>query len=184
MASIDEIFDVMLKLEFNDASNALHWNSTESGYTYMGIYRTAHPKWVGWKVVDDTVKVTGSIKEASKKLYKDVGLTEAVKGFYEKEFWLRMKLDKVESQKIANEMFVFGVNAGTRASIKLSQEIVGVTIDGDIGPKTLEALNKFNEDTFDRVFDEKEIKHYEALAAKNPTFKIYLNGWTKRAKVV
>ena len=184
MASMSKVFDIMLKLEFNNPANALHKNKTESGWTFMGIYQTAHPKLGLWSKVEDAVSLSSNIAEASKMLYADKDLLEEVKKFYKEKFWDRMWLDKVESQHIANEIFVFGVNAGTRASIKLTQEIVGVTIDGDIGPKTLEALNKFNEDTFDRVFDEKEVRYYEGLISKNPKFKIYLNGWTNRAKVV
>ena len=41
MASMDKVFDIMLKLEFNSPANALHTNKTEIGYTFMGIYQKA-----------------------------------------------------------------------------------------------------------------------------------------------
>ena len=34
--------EILYKLEFNNPQNALHKNPTESGYTFMGIYETAH----------------------------------------------------------------------------------------------------------------------------------------------
>lgn len=184
MAKIDDVFVLMLKLEFNDASNALHKNPTEDGYTYMGIYHTAHPKWEGWKIVEEVIASSSSIQEASKKLFRDGKMTELVKKFYEDMFWNKMRLGEVVSQKIANEMFVFGVNAGIPRAVKVAQEIVGVSVDGVIGSKTVAALNRFDESVFDRVFDEKEIKFYERLVEVDPKKKIYMNGWRNRALAV
>ena len=184
MASIDKAFDIMLKLEFNSPANALHKNKTESGWTFMGIYQTAHPKLSLWTKVDDAVSLSSSVAEASKMLYADKELLDEVKKFYKDKFWDRMRLDEIKEQHIANEMFVFGVNAGCGRSVRLAQKVVGAVADGLIGPKTIEAINAYDIDSFDREFDSEEIKYYEAIVSNNPEKKIFLNGWKNRAVAV
>ena len=184
MASIDKAFDIMLKLEFNSPANALHKNKTESGWTFMGIYQTAHPKLSLWTKVDDAVSLSSSVAEASKMLYADKELLDEVKKFYKDKFWDRMRLDEIKEQHIANEMFVFGVNAGCGRAVRLAQIVVGTVADGLIGPKTIEAINAYDIDSFDREFDSEEIKYYEAIVSNNPEKKIFLNGWKNRAVAV
>lgn len=183
MANIEDIFDTLMKLEFNSPKNALHWNKNEKGYTFMGIYQVAHPKWIGWNVIGVLVDKFGREK-ASEILYKDEDMLKLVKDFYYKNFWRRMRLDEVEHQQVANEMFIFGVNAGCKAAVRLAQEVVGVTKDGLIGPNTIRALNKCNPEVFDVEYDKKETEYYEGLIAKNPSLKIYANGWRNRALLV
>ena len=184
MAKMSEVFDIMLKLEFNSPANALHRNKTESGWTFMGIYQTAHPKLKMWAKIEEVVSRMGNVANASKVLYSDKELLKEVEDFYKKQFWDRMRLDEIVHQKVADEMFIFGVNAGCKAAVKAAQQVVGVDDDGLIGKNTIKALNECDVKRFDEEYDKLEIKQYETLAAKNPTFKIYLNGWTKRAKVV
>ena len=66
-------------------------------------------------------------------------------------------------------------------AIRKAQKILNVSIDGIIGNVTLNALNSFNEDDFDIIFDEYEIKYYKDIINKNQSFKIFENGWKKRA---
>lgn len=184
MASMDKVFDIMLKLEFNSPANALHVNKTETGYTFMGIYQKAHPNLVMWKQIDETVKRHKKLSDASVELYNNKVLLEEVKMFYKKNFWDRMRLDEITDQHKANEMFVFGVNAGCGRSVRLAQLVVGTVADGLIGPKTIEAINAYDTDEFDREFDSEEIKYYEAIVSNNPEKKIFLNGWKNRAVAV
>ena len=184
MASIDKTFDIMLKLEFNSPANALHKNKTESGWTFMGIYQTAHPKLSLWSKVNDAVSLSSSVAEASKMLYADKELLDEVKKFYKDKFWDRMWLDKVDSQHKATEIFVFGVNAGCNRAIRLAQIVSGAVADGLVGPKTIEAINRCDEKAFDTIYDEEEVKYYKAIVSNNPEKKVFLNGWKNRAVAV
>ena len=184
MAKMSEVFDIMLKLEFNSPANALHKNKTESGWTFMGIYQTAHPKLGMWAKVDDAVSLSSSVAEASKMLYADSELLDEVKKFYKEKFWDRMWLDKVDSQHKANEMFVFGVNAGVSRAVRLAQIVSGAVVDSVIGPKTIEKINQCDEKKFDVRFDEEEIKYYEAIVRNNPSKNIFMKGWKNRASAV
>ena len=184
MASMDKVFDIMLKLEFNSPANALHTNKTETGYTFMGIYQKAHPHLSMWKKVDEVVAKHSKLSDASRELYSDAGLLDEVKKFYKKNFWDRMRLDEIKEQHIANEIFVFGVNAGCGRSVRLAQKVVGAVADGLIGPNTIKAINGYDVHLFDKEFDSEEIKYYEAIVSNNPEKKIFLNGWKNRAVAV
>ena len=150
----------------------------------MGIYKTAHPKLNMWAKIEEVVSRMGNVSNASKVLYSDKELLKEVEDFYKKTFWDRMWLDKVDSQHKANEMFVFGVNAGVGRAVRLAQIVSGAVADGLAGPTTIEAINKCDDKLFDARFDEEEIKYYEAIVRNNPSKGIFLNGWKNRALAV
>ena len=186
MAKIDESLKIVMWLEYsNKVSKALEVNETETGMTYKGIYQTAHPKWEGWDVVREALEKTdGSKSKAAELLEADVELQEAVAEFYKREFWDKMRLDEVQSQKIADEMMVFGVNTHPKTAVRVAQRVVGVLQDGAIGPKTLKALNEFDADVFSETFDELEKAHYAKIVANRPEKGIFLKGWRNRAVAV
>ena len=188
MAKFKIAFDKLMKLEFNDSSNAFHQNKGESGPTYKGIYFKAHPHWMGWSVINKiAAKYSNSkdkIKQISKEAYKHNELNAMVEVFYMNRYWTKMKLDQIDSQKITDEMFLFGVNTGTRTAVKKAQKIVGVTVDGIIGKHTLKALNEYNEDDFDVQFDEEEKEYYTKLIIKKPYLARFKRGWDNRAEFV
>lgn len=184
MANMSEAFEKMLKLEFNSPRNALHYNAGENGYTYMGIYEYAHPNWSGWQIVHEMLNKEPNTSKASIMLYFNEELTLLVMEFYQKKFWDKMRLNEIRSQNTAEEMFVFGVNAGIRNAVMLAQRVVGVSDDGIIGKDTIAALNEYDSDKFSKEYDVEEIKYYERLVAKNEKFERYLNGWRNRAVAV
>ena len=185
MAKFESSMEILMDLEFSSSRNALHYNPTEGGYTFMGIYQVAHPSWKGWKIVEKTLKgCDNSIKEASEILYNNDKLVTMVGDFYRREFYAKAKLSHLKSQNTANEIFVFSTNAGIRAAVKAAQEIVGTTVDGIIGAITIKALNEFDEEVFSREYDLLEQRHYARLIARNPAFKVYGRGWKNRSLAV
>lgn len=185
MADIKKVMDILYKVEFSSPKDVLEKNPTEDGWTFMGIYQKANPDLDLWKVIrqkmqqyNDDMELVGSM------LYDNKLVRDGVEAFYKKEFWDRMKLDQIENQHVANEIMIFGVNAGTKAAIKLAQRAAGVVQDGVIGPKTIKALNNVDEDVFSMVYDQLEQEHYEKLVYANPKLKIYAKGWKNRSEVV
>jgi len=124
------------------------------------------------------------IKKASVSLWQDKILRDDVIDFYKDEYWFKYKLDKLNTDLKAKEMFIFGVNAGMRNAIKLAQSVVGAKVDGVIGKQTIKAINDFDNNKFDELFDKKEIAYYENIVKKHPDKKIFLRGWRKRAYLV
>ncbi len=141
----------------------LHKNPTEEFETYAGIYRKAHPNWKGWE-------------------YLDKGLEppfELVKNFYYENYWKPFKEVKDESVKAL--LFETAVNLGVRQTVKLAQKVLGVTVDGILGAKTLQAINSADPKDFIRDFTLARIAFYTALANKNPKkYALYLRGWINR----
>jgi len=95
-----------------------------------------------------------------------------------------MKLDYINDNIKANEMFIFGVNAGHHNAIKAAQKLVGVSVDGVIGEKTIKAINDYDMLAFDLGYDRLELAYYQSLIEKNPSLVINERGWIRRAKAV
>jgi len=185
MAKLSEALKIAFKLEHGTDDKALHKNSTENGLTFCGIYETANPLWIGWEQVKKILsKHNGDTKKASLELMSMTSIITAVEVLYKGLYWNKIKGDEILSQKIANEIFIFGINTGMSTAIKTAQRCIGVNADGIIGNETLKALNEFNENKFDMLFDDLEISYYKFLATKNPKLDIYLRGWENRAKLV
>lgn len=188
MSFFHKAMDVLKRLEYNKPSNVLHHLAGEKGYTFMGIYESANPNWTCWKDIYKTVIFfDGDIKKSSIALSKSEALEKEVDIYYKREYWDKMKLDFVQSQKIAEELFVFGVNVHPLVAIKKAQKLIGVNVDGWVGVKTLKALNDYDPKLFDIEFDKVEIVYYQYLAfssKRRKHFKQFYNGWVNRAKAV
>ena len=184
MPNFREAMKLLESIEFNSPSNILHKNPKEKDITFYGIYRYAHPSWEGWDKVQEVINSTGSLSAASVILASDTKLKEQVYKFYKAKFWDVMKLDYIKDDIKANEMFIFGVNAGQANAIKAAQKLVGVSIDGIIGEKTIKAINAYDTLAFDLGYDRLEIAYYQSLIEKNPSLAINERGWIRRAKAV
>lgn len=185
MANINKSLDILKQLEFsNDTSKLLHKNKDELGLTFYGIYQEANPNWNGWNIINRYLEVEPDLKKCSIVLSNVTDLMENVVKFYKVNYWDKAKLDTIESQLIANEIFLFGVNIGMTNAIKKAQELVGVVADGVIGLKSIEALNNYNEDKFSKEYDTKEKKYYDAIIASNSKKAINKKGWYARADFV
>lgn len=186
MADIKKALPILWEREHNnDPKKVLHVNQGENGYTFMGIYQKAHPNLELWKIIRQKLQqYNGDKVLAGSILYDNPRVVELVENFYKREFWDKAKLDLVNSQHIANEIFIFGVVAGMPPAIKKAQELVGAEVDGWVGKQTIAALNAFDEKVFDIEFDEEEIEHFKEIAANNPSKAWALKGWINRARAV
>lgn len=184
MANFNDAFQILMRLEFSRPGDALDKNPTESGWTFMGIYQNAHPHWEGWDEILGAVAHGGDIEKISRALYASEKLRAQVRAFYKEVYWDRMRLDEISSQIKANEMFVFAVNVGVKPAVRVAQQLVGVVNDGIAGDQTIAAINRYDEERFDKQFDRAELEYYNKLIEKNSRLKIYANGWRNRALAV
>ena len=82
--------------------------------------------------------------------------------------------------KAAIVMFDAAVNCGVGGATKLLQEALKVSADGAFGPATLAAVKKADEvDLVDEFLDVR-VEFYEDLCKKNPSEKVFLQGWKNR----
>ncbi|MFY4756272.1 putative peptidoglycan-binding domain-containing protein [Aliarcobacter butzleri] len=185
MAKLDESMKILSWLEHNnDNTRVLHKNKGELGLTFFGIYQSAHPTLSIWNTINQVLKSESDTKKAGPILMKDSELLKQVNIFYKKEFWDKMRLDEINSQHIANEIFIFGANVNWKIAIKEAQKLIGVATDGIIGTQTLKALNNYDEHVFDKKFDDIEIAYYEQIVKNKPHLAHNLKGWISRALYV
>lgn len=95
-----------------------------------------------------------------------------------KYYWNKWKADSIKSQSIANLLVDWFWHSGIYG-IKLPQKILGVTIDGVVGPKTIAAINNYgnDEELFNKLWNER--KEFLERLAKGPQKK-FLKGWLNR----
>lgn len=97
---------------------------------------------------------------------------------FRKFFWDRWKADQIQSQPIAN-LLVDWLWASGSYGIKLPQKVLGVKIDGIVGPKTINAINSFENQQllFSELWHEREA--FFRRIGKGTQAK-FLKGWLNR----
>ena len=101
--------------------------------------------------------------------------TEILKTMY----WDRWKADQIESQSVAN-ILVDWVWASGNYGIKIPQRLLGVAVDGIVGPKTIDAVNSRNPR---ELFDMIKIARFdfiEDICRKRPANNKFKRGWLNR----
>ena len=183
MADITKSLKLLSLLEYsNMPSKFLHKNKGESTFTCGGVYKKANPKAIDWDFIEGIYQVCNEdIERASVMLHEDSTLQNQIKQWSKTNIWDKMKLDEIESQKVADELFLFAFHTHYKTAARVAQRIAGVKADGIIGKISLRALNSFDIDTFDMQFDKKEEEHYLKIIEKKPYLKENIRGWRNRA---
>ena len=185
MANLENSMALLKQVEHSNRNEKLlHKNKGENGLTFFGIYEAAHPNWKGWSIIKRYLANVPDIEKCSIVLSNVSDLTKLVYEFYRREFWNKADLDSVIEQRKADEIFIFGTNAGMSIAIKKAQELAGVVVDGDMGPKTLKAINEYDVEKFDVFYDLEEKEHYDTLIARRDALRINQKGWYNRADFV
>lgn len=164
MANVEKLAPLILKWEggFVDDSDDLG-GATNRGVTLATYMQYCRKK--GYPV--PTVE---RLKNLS-----DHEWTEILKTMY----WDRWKADQIESQSVAN-ILVDWVWASGNYGIKIPQQLLGVTVDGIVGLKTLEAVNSRNSR---ELFDMIKIARFdfiEDICRKRPANNKFKRGWFNR----
>jgi len=104
-----------------------------------------------------------------------------VEDIYYNNYWLKGKCNDLPS-KVAVAHFDTCVNSGTNRGAKILQKILGVTVDGLIGNKTLAAVKKYSELILMNKYLDERIAFLNRIVANNPTQKKFLRGWLYRVE--
>jgi len=185
MADLNKSMALLKQVEHSNRNDKLlHINEGEHGLTFFGIYEAAHPNWKGWVIIKRYLANVPDIEKCSLVLANVSDLIQLVYEFYRREFWNKADLDSIVEQRKADEIFIFGTNAGMTIAVKKAQELVGVTIDGDMGPKTIKAINDYDVEKFGVFYDLKEKEHYNKLIYLKTNLRVNQKGWYNRAEFV
>lgn len=182
MANFEKSIKLLEFLEFsNNDEYILHKNDNEEGLTFYGIYEKYSKDWKAWSTIKRYLEIEPNIKKCSKILAGNKELKNFAYQKIKSDHWNIMQLDKVKSQTIADNLFIFGFHTSPKISTEKTQKILNIKVDGIFGQITLKALNSANEDDFKKEFDKEELSFYAKLVEKKPQLKKYENGWYNRA---
>jgi len=164
------------------------------GETYAGIARNFWGAWPGWKFID---KYKADWAKSDKKLSLAQWVNASAKvptepvhtlvsAFYKQNFWDVNKLDAFADQQLANSVYDFGVNSGTGRAAQFLQRaandttLVKLLVDGNIGMKTIDAINTLNQKLVYDNFNKRREAFYRSIATGNQLQ--FLNSWLSRLK--
>lgn len=175
MANFDKCIDPLIKRE----GGYVNHPNDRGGPTKYGITIGALKSWRKKEVTANDVKNL-TIAEA-KKIYKS-------------NYWDKLNLDKVAYQGIAEIAFDQAVNRGWKTGAKALQKCVNIikkankqtllTVDGAIGPKSLNAISRLTaSEAVDVVFEQvKESQiNYVGIVRRNSSQMVFLLGWINRS---
>lgn len=95
------------------------------------------------------------------------------------DYWSRWKGAQIRSQSLAN-ILVDWVWCSGSYGIKIPQRLLGVAIDGIVGPKTLAALNAQDPKKFFDVLKKEREDYLQRICITTPANKVFLKGWKRR----
>lgn len=124
-------------------------------------------------------QTNGVAKEINKIAFADETFLNEIEKFYVDNFWNQIKGDDIQDQSKAEALFDYAVNSGVARAVKHAQEVCAVSIDGKVGPKTIEAIN--NKADFTNALCDRRTKFFEEIAKKGQNAK-FLKGWLNRVK--
>ena len=103
---------------------------------------------------------------------------------YKHEYWDKIHGDDIAFQPLADIIFDFYVNAGSHATKLLQRELntlgAHLTVDGAIGPASIEAMKHVDPKVLYKRYKAGRITYYEHLVQVHPALRKFLHGWLKR----
>lgn len=173
MADFKTAYDITGHNEGGYANNP----NDHGGETYCGIARKFWDNWHGWPIIDSFKGQPKFISIVNSSLQ----LQDLVRAFYKANFWDVNKLDKINDQQVANNVYDCGVNMGTVVAAKYLQRAAGVIDDGIIGSKTIAAVNEDSPEIIFGSLNKMREDRYRVLASK-PGQSQFLKSWLGRLK--
>lgn len=87
----------------------------------------------------------------------------------------------VPMDELKAQLVDFGVNAGPVTAIRCLQEVLGVPVDGVLGPRTLAAIGVTRWQLVNAGLVAKRIAYYRSLVKQDASQQVFQNGWIDRA---
>lgn len=153
-------FDECLKLVLKSEGGFVNNPNDPGGMTNLGVTRNTWEAWVG--------------RASSEKEMKSL-TPELVAPLYKRKYWDAIRGDELPDG-VDYCVFDMAVNSGVGRAVKFLQEIVGTTVDGAIGPKTLAATRAYDPVKLIEAYNEKR----KAFLASLPTYQYFGKGWNHR----
>jgi lysozyme family protein len=159
MADINLLVPKILKCEGGYVNNPFD----KGGATNMGVTLAA------WQHLGHPTATEEDIKNLTHDDFKIVI----------RQYWNQWQGDRINNQSIA-EILVDWVWGSGIWGIKIPQQILGVVADGQVGNKTIEALNSANQtELYKKIFEARK-NFLNQIVEHDESQSIFLKGWLNR----
>lgn len=164
MANVQKLVPFILKWEggfVNDPDDL--GGATNKGITFATYKQYRKKKGMPEPTIEDLKGIT------------DAEWIEILKTMY----WDKWQADRIKNQSVAN-ILVDWVWASGNNGIKRPQKILGVTVDGIVGEKTLAALNEQDPGSLFEAIKADRIKFIDEICKARPANEKFRKGWLNR----
>lgn len=159
-------FDYAIDFVFAVEGYVSNHKADAGGYTKYGIAQKANPG----------VDVKNLTLDGAKKIYR-------------KNYWDACKCDSFD-KRVGLYVMDYAVNSGVATSAKALQRCANrlisgkadspLVVDGKIGPKSIEAINKLNPEELVAALHAARVTFFLNLVRKNASQNVFLRGWMNR----
>lgn len=158
MATFTKSFNELLSLKFDTIEKIYD----KENISFFGIIKSQTITWDGWKFFNYTLKkYNNNLEFTVEMLFENAEMQKHVQHYYKTNFWDKLKLDKVESQEIANIIFVFAVQTSVVHCTKLIQKLLCVTINSVLTDNDIKKINAIPVKNLSTLFSVIERNSYE-----------------------
>lgn len=165
MADFKKLIPIILKWEGGWANDP----NDKGGPTMKGVTLATYTAYC--KKKGKGIPTQAQLKNISKEEWEDI---------FKTLYWDRWQADKIANQSIANLLVDWVWTSGVYG-IKHPQGVLGVVTDGQVGPKTLQAINTYPDQRvlFNKLWARRK-QYFENIANANASQKKFLRGWLNR----
>jgi lysozyme family protein len=159
-------FDKCLAMLLVHEGGFVNHPSDPGGMTNLGVTKQVWQEWVGHEVSEKEMRNLNPLM---------------VSALYKRKYWDACHADELASG-LDYCVFDTAVNSGVGRAIKLLQQAVGATPDGDYGSITAALVKEAEKDPqkIISLFCQKRLDFLQALK----TFPVFGKGWTRRVTEV
>ena len=155
-----QCFALVLKNEGGYVDNP----ADPGGATNLGCTKAVWEQYIGRSVTKDDIKAL---------------TPNDVMPLYKAKYWDTIKGDDLP-KGVDYAVFDFAINSGPSRAAKALQSVLSITVDGQIGPATLRALETANPRDVATAVCEARLAFLQGL----PTFPTFGKGWSNRVSEV
>ena len=151
-----QCFALVLKNEGGYVDNT----ADPGGATNLGCTKATWEAWVGHPVTKDDIKAL---------------TPNNVMPLYKAKYWDTIKGDDLP-EGVDYAVFDYAINSGPSRAAKTLQSVLSITVDGQIGPATLRALETANPREVATAVCEARLAFLQSLS----TYATFGKGWSQR----